>query len=1020
MRALVGIFTVLLILISLYQLSFTWFINKHESEMEKIVRKEISALYPSHETQYSDNPDLQAAYNDSVSAQFQKRLEEVLDSTSDKKITWWGQTYEKAKEEELLLGLDLQGGINVTLDVALDGLIRGLSNNPQDSSLNAAIAEGLKRKLTSDKNFTLIFAETYKDLYPNRPLAPLFANPSRNNLTANSTDAQVISFINSQANEAMNQTFQVLSRRIDKFGVAQPNINLDENRGIITVELAGATDAERVRRYLQSTANLQFWEVATFNQPNIINGFQNAITAIDNYSKAQSGTVDTTANADSLAAANLMNNQLLQIFQPASPFMGQDGVQSFGAELGYAAIRDTGKVTELLNLPAVKRNFPGNIKFLWGKQSRDADGKLMNFLPLYAIETIPGKTGSNLEGEVIVSAEQGFDPITNEVIVTMTMNNAGARVWANMTERSAKDRKPIAIVLDDIVYSAPVASERIEGGSSRITMGGRGTSNRQNIIVEAQDLSNILKSGKLDAPARIVQEQVVGPTLGKEAISGGINSFIIAFIVIFALMLLYYNTGGFIANIALILNLLFTIGILAAMGGTLTAAGIAGIVLTIGVAVDTNVIIFERIKDELGRGLTREQAVVLGYKLSLPPVLDANITSLLTAVILFIYGLGPVLGFATTQIIGILMAMFTGVMVSRLITDFLLKKGVHLKYFTGISKRVFARANYQFIKYRKYSYVVSGIILLLAIGSYFNGFKQGVEFSGGRSYVVKFTKAQDADQIREALTEVFDESPVVKTYGITNTEFDITTDYLINEEGLVTDSIVRNTLFTGLQPFLPENTSLDKFTKDHILQTKKVDPTISDDLKNGAKWATFWAVLAIALYIFIRFRDWRYSVGTLVALAHDVLVTIIVFSYFKDIVPFPLEIDQHFIAAILTVIGFSMNDTVVVYDRIREDARNLRGVSKEAIINGAINKTLGRTIMTSLTVLLAILVLFLVGSEVTRGFAFAMLIGVITGIYSTIFIASPILIDMAKSKPLGDAKLFGKESTPEKKAKPVA
>src|SRR5690606_4199330 len=490
--------------------------------------------------------------------------------------------------------------------------------------------------------------------------------------------------------------------------------------------------------------------------------------------------------------------------------------------------------TELLNLPAVKRNFPGNIKFLWGKQSRDADGKLMNFLPLYAIETIPGKTGSNLEGEVIVSAEQGFDPITNEVIVTMTMNNAGARVWANMTERSARERKPIAIVLDDIVYSAPVASERIEGGSSRITMGGRGTANRQNVIVEAQDLANILKSGKLEAPARIVQEQVVGPTLGQEAIAGGIKSFAIACIVIFVLMLVYYNTGGMIANIALILNLLFILGILAAMGGTLTAAGIAGIVLTIGVAVDTNVLIFERIKDELGRGIPREQAVILGYKLSLPPVLDANITSLFTAIILFIYGLGPVLGFATTQIIGILMAMFTGVLVSRLLTDMLAKRNIHLKYFTGISKKVFAHANYQFIKYRKISYVISVIILLLGIGTIFVGFKQGVEFSGGRSYVVKFHKAQKADDIREALSKVFDESPMVKTFGITNTEFDITTDYLIHQEGMITDSLVKTALFEGLKPFLPENITMEKFNSDHILQTKKVDPTISDDLKKGA------------------------------------------------------------------------------------------------------------------------------------------------------------------------------------------
>lgn len=1019
MRALVGIFTVLLILISLYQLSFTWFINKHESKMEQMVSREINNAYASPEEKYAGQPELISRYRDTISAVYQSRLQDVLDSTNDTKITWWGQTYEKAKEEELLLGLDLQGGINVTLDVALDGLIRGLANDAKDSSINNAIAESLRKKISSDRNLIQLFGEAYKEMYPNNRLAPLFANPSRNKLTASSSDAEVLTFINAQATEAMNQTFQVLSRRIDKFGVAQPNINLDESRGIITVELAGATDADRVRRYLQSTANLQFWEVATFNQPNIINGFQNAITAVDAYNKAQKAAgTDTLSNSIDTSLAGLMDNPLLQVFQPAQPYTNESGRQTFGSELGYTLIKDTARVMELLSLPAVKRNFPSNIKFLWGKQNRDAEGKLMNFLSLYAIETIPGKEGANLEGEVIESAEQRLDPITNDVLVNMTMNNTGARIWANMTERSARESKPIAIVLDDIVYSAPIASERIEGGSSRITMG-RGNANRQNLIVEAQDLANILKSGKLEAPARIVQEQVVGPTLGQEAISGGIYSFILAFAVIFVLMLIYYNTGGFIANLALVLNLLFTIGILSAMGGTLTAAGIAGIVLTIGVAVDTNVIIFERIKDELGRGLTREQAVKLGYKLSLPPVIDANITSLLTAVILFIYGLGPVLGFATTQIIGILMAMFTGVMVSRLVTDGLLKRNVHLKYFTGISKRVFARANYPFTKYRRVSYMISIVILLLGIGTLFNGFKEGVEFSGGRSFVVKFDTPQQSDDIREALQEVFDESPVVKTYGITNTQFDITTDYLIHEEGLITDSIVRSTLFGGLQNFLPEGLSKEKFEAEYILQTKKVDPTISDDLKTGAKWASFWSVLVVALYIFIRFRDWRYSVGTIVALIHDVVVTLIVFSYFKDIVPFPLEIDQHFIAAILTVIGFSMNDTVVVYDRIREDARNLKGVNKETLINGAINKTLGRTIMTSLTVLLAILVLFLVGSEVTRGFAFAMLIGVITGCYSTIFVAAPILIDLAKKTPLGDAKLFGNKKTTAAK-KPVA
>jgi SecD/SecF fusion protein len=693
----------------------------------------------------------------------------------------------------------------------------------------------------------------------------------------------------------------------------------------------------------------------------------------------------------------------------------ESGRQTFGPVLGYAAIKDTTKVNEYLNLPAVRASFPGNARFLWGKQERDAEGKQLNFLPLYAIQTIPGKEGALIEGEVIENADQGFDPITNDVLVNMSMNTSGARTWASMTERSARDGRPIAIVLDDVVYSAPIASEKIEGGNSRITMGSGNRGNRQLVVEEAQDLANILKSGKLEAPARIVQEQVVGPTLGEEAVNGGILSFSIAFGVIFLLMLIYYNTGGIVANIALILNLLFTVGVLSALNATLTAPGIAGLVLTIGMAVDTNVIIFERIKEELIRGHSHETAVKMGYSRSLAPVLDGHITTLLTAIILFIYGLGPVLGFATTQILGLLLSLFCGILVSRLITDVYTNKKRHFNYFTKISTRIFKHANYQFVKYRKVAYVISVVVLVLGIASFFNGFKQGVEFSGGRSFVVKFDKPQKPEDIRNALQKVFTESPVVKTYGLNNDQFDITTDYLINQEGQATDSVVRNTLYAGLKPLLPANVSSQEFASNYIQQTKRVDPTISDDLKSGAKWATFWSVLIISLYIFIRFRDWRYSVGTIVALMHDVMVTLIVFSFFKDIVPFPLEIDQHFIAAILTVIGFSMNDTVVVYDRIREDTGLMKGVDKATIINKALNETLSRTIMTSLTVFITILILFLVGSEVTKGFAFAMLIGVVTGVYSSIFVAAPILIDLVKDKPLGDATTADRKDALKKK-----
>ena len=1001
MRALVSIFAVLLILISGYQLSFTWFVNKHESAMEAKAKLQVKRLYPTPEQKYTGNKEARALYQDTINTLVSQRLSALLDSTKDQKITWWGNSYQKAKESELLLGLDLQGGINVTLDIALDGLIKGVANNPKDPQLLKAIEEAKRRKLTSDQNFIDLFGAAFNSQNPGAKMAPLFANTNRNKLTINASDAQVLNYIREQANAGMAQTFQVLRRRIDKFGVAQPNISLDEAKGIITVELAGATDPERVRRFLQSTANLQFWEVYTF--ADLGQGLQKADKALDTYLFSPNKLKDSAAlAADSLKTdTSAGSNPLFRILVPAQPQQNPEtGGYYYYPYIGVARISDTAKVNEYLRLPVVKNNFPANSKFLWGKQDRDQTGKLSTVLLLYAIKTIPGKEGAELEGEAIENASQEFDQITNEVNVTMAMTNSGARTWERMTEKNKN--KSIAIVLDDIVYSAPNVIDKISGGNSRITMGSGSGANTQLVVEEAQDLANILKAGKLDAPAKIVQEQVVGPTLGQEAVHGGMMSFLISFLVIFVLMIIYYNTGGIVANIALILNLLFTVGILSAMHATLTAAGIAGLVLTIGMAVDTNVIIFERIKEELAKGSTHDQAVKIGYRRSLPPVLDAHITSLLTAIILAIYGLGPVLGFATTQIIGLLLSLFTGILVSRLITDFYTKKDRHFKYFTSFSKKIFRHANYKFIEYRKYAYVLSVVILFLGIAAIFNGFKKGVEFSGGRSYIVRFDTPQgDGEKLRNALEKVFGSSPQIKTYG-SNSKFDITTDYLINQEGIATDLQVKQKLYAGLKPFLSPSTTEETFyTTRYIEQTKKVDPTISDDLQKGALWATFWSILVITLYIFIRFRDWRYSVGTIIALLHDVLVTLIVFSFFKNIVPFPLEIDQHFIAAILTVIGFSMNDTVIVYDRIREDSRLMKGEHSHTIVNRAINQTLSRTVMTSFTVFLTILILFLVGGEVTRGFAFAMLIGVLTGTYSSIFVAAPLLVDLARKKPLG-------------------
>ncbi len=1042
MRALVSIFAVLLILISIYQLSFTWFVNSHESAMEAKAKQWVSRNYTPADRKYPGNKELQAIYQDTLDQYYNDRLRHMLDSTRDKKITWWGQTYQKAKESELLLGLDLQGGINVTLDIALDGLIKGLANNPKDAQLLKALDEAHRRKVSSDADFITLFSQSFKDVNPGTPLAPLFANSTRNKLKINASDNQVISYMREQAAAAMRQTYQVLTKRIDKFGVAQPNVNLDESKGIINVELAGAKDPERVRRYLQSTANLQFWELYDVNE--LAQSIQAADKALETYQASQKG-VDTSKSAqtpgisissvggdsnkvasakdsvrkDSVgaSAASSNTNPLFRVIQFAQPQRDEQGKQTFSPYIGATAIKDTGTVNTYLSIPAVKNSFPSNVKFLWSKGERDADGKPLDFLYLYAVKTVPGSDKAKLEGEVITDARQDFEQISNRVIVNMAMNKQGDRIWEKMTTDAFNaGRKPIAIVLDDIVYSAPYVNQPISGGNSTITMGSGGGANGKLAIQDGQDLANILKSGKLEAPAKIVQEQVVGPTLGQEAVRGGAWAFIISFAVIFTLMLVYFNTAGWVANIALILNLLFTVGILSMFGFTLTAAGIAGLVLTVGMAVDTNVIIFERIKEELTKGKSYNIAFKEGYRRSLPPVLDAHITTLLTACILAYFGLGPVLGFATTQIIGILMSLFCGIVVAWLITDWWTKKNRHFNYFTALSKSIYRKAHFKFIEYRKVAYGISVLVLLLGIGAIFNGFNEGVEFSGGRSYVVKFNRQVDPEAVKNDLVKVFEKHPVVKTYG-GNDQLDITTDYLIKEETLAADSTVLNRLYTGLQPYLP-NVSKPDFIKKNVRQTKKVVATISDDLKSGAKWATFWSLLTISLYIFIRFRDWRYSVGTIVALLHDVLVTLAVFSFFKNIVPFPLEIDQHFIAAVLTVIGFSMNDTVIVFDRVREYSREMKGADKKTIINRAINDTLTRTIMTSLTVFLTLLILFLVGGEVTRGFAFAMLIGVVTGTYSSIFVAAPILVDFAKNKPLGAADA-ATEAAANPKGKPV-
>jgi SecD/SecF fusion protein len=551
----------------------------------------------------------------------------------------------------------------------------------------------------------------------------------------------------------------------------------------------------------------------------------------------------------------------------------------------------------------------------------------------------------------------------------------------------------VAVVLDDKVYSSPIVNDEIGGGRTSISGGFTAE--------EATDLANILKSGKLPAPARIVQEQVVGPTLGAESISAGFNAIILSFIAIFVLMLVYYNTSGWVANVSLTLNLLFTVGILASLHATLTLPGIAGLVLGIGMAVDAHVLIFERIKEELVAGKGHEQAIKDGYARSYAPVLDGHIAQLITAAILFTFGLGPVLGFATTQLLSISISLFCGILVSRLMKDMYTKNGRHFKYFTAVSKAVFQKANFDFMKIRKVTYVISAVVVLAGVGALFNGFDYGVEFAGGRSYTVKFDKEYEVADIRDKMHNYFGEFPIVKTIG-TDNQVNITTAYLIEQPGQEIERQVQAKLHEGLgkEGFIPAGVTLDQFNRNYVQSSQTVLPTISDDLINGAKWATIFSLIAISIYILLRFRKWQYSLGTFVSLIFNICSTLAVFSFLKGRVPFALEIDQHFIAAILTVIGFSMNDTIIVFDRIREYFRKEPNKDKKTVVNRAINDTLPRTVMTSLTVFLVVLILFIVGGEVTRGFAFAMLIGIITGTYSSIFVAAPVLVDLDKSDKL--------------------
>ncbi|MGE7777314.1 protein translocase subunit SecDF [Chitinophaga sp. NPDC101104] len=1042
LKGLVRFFTAALILISLYQLSFTFVVRNFEKKMKAEAAADVARQNPSAETKYPGNKELQALYGDTLNDLIKDRVDQKLDSASGKQIAGfpWNTSYIKAKEKQLNLGLDLQGGMNVVLEVSVEDVVRALAGNPNDPALNAAIATARERKKNSQSDFVTLFGEAYKEKNPNGKLSAVFANAQLKNVTFNSSNDEVLNVIRTEAKAAIKNTYKVLQNRIDKFGVASPTINLDENRGIISVELAGVDDADRVRQYLQASANLEFRET----YKNSDEFYMTVLTPMNEAIRKAQGNapvVDTTKATDSTAVAAakpaagdtaslssmlskdvakagndsaallqqqaMKENPLFAVFRP-------NATQTEGiipsSTLGFISASDTAIFRKYLEMPAVKAALPKDLVFLYGPANKEDRSQP---LQVYGVRVNPSNPKAKITGERVIAAKADFGQDNHAPEVSMTMDAVGTRDWRNLT-RSLKPANPddprtfnyVAVVLDNVVYTAPSIRTEIPNGISSIS--GSFT------LEEAQDLANILVSGRMPAPAKIVQEQVVGPTLGQESIAAGAKSFIISFAVIFILMLVYYNTGGWVANIALVLNLLFTFGILASLGATLTMPGIAGLVLTIGMAVDTNVIIFERIKDELSKGKTYAQAVEDGYKRSYAPVLDGHVTSLLTAIILFYFGLGPVLGFATTQIIGLILSLFCGILVSRMVTDFWMKRKRHFEYFTPLSRRIFKHASFDFVGKRKIAYVISAIVMILGVGSFINGFDHGVDFSGGRSYTVRFDKPIERTAVHEALNKVYESETFVKTIG-ENNQLNITTPYRIeeNSDEAAKDALVK--LHQGLQAFYDSKPDQATFESKYLVGSQTVAPTISDDLRQGAVKATVLSIIVIFLYILLRFSKWQYSIGTIFSLLHDVLVTLAVFSFCRGFVPFALEIDQHFIAAILTVIGFSMNDTVIVFDRIRETFRNTKGLETKVVINRAINETLSRTIMTSVTVFLTILILFIFGGEVTRGFAFAMLIGVLTGTYSSIFVAAPILVDFDKKNTLSQER----ESVVIEKAPPL-
>ena len=987
-KGFVKVFAVLLTLVCVFYLSFSFVTRHYTNKAKEFAKGDV------------------------------KVEQDYLDSLANEKVFFGNWTLKQCREMEISLGLDLKGGMNVILEVSVPDVIKALADNKPDEAFNQALANAAKQAISSQDDVITLFVREYHKIAPDARLSELFATQQlKDKVNQKTSDAEVEKVLRTEVKAAVDNSYNVLRTRIDRFGVVQPNIqSLEDKMGRIMVELPGIKEPERVRKLLQGSANLEFWE--TYNAKDVAPYLQAADNKLRNIlaneAPADSVAVDSTAapvvaqatsTADSLAAALKGENKAQSVdlaqIKKEHPLLAVLQVNSSGQGpvVAYANYKDTADINKYLSMKEIQAELPKDLRLKWGVSAYEYDPKGQTF-ELYAIRSTERNGRAPLEGDVVVSAKDEYDQF-GKPAVSMSMNTDGSRRWAQLTKQNIG--KSIAIVLDGYVYSAPNVNTEITGGNSQIT--GHFTPE------QAKDLANVLKSGKMPAPARIVQEDIVGPSLGQASINAGVFSFIVALILLMIYMCSMYGfIPGMVANGALVLNMFFTMGILSSFQAALTMSGIAGMVLALGMAVDANVLIYERTKEELRAGKGVKKALADGYSNAFSAIFDSNLTSIITGIILFNFGTGPIRGFATTLIIGILISFFTAVFMTRLVYEYFMNKDkwLNLTFSSKISKNLMTNVHFDFMGRNKQWFTITGIILVICIGSLFvRGLSQSIDFTGGRNFKVQFENAVEPEQVRELIASKFDDSNVsVIAIGTDKKTVRISTNYRIEEEGNNVDSEIEAYLYETLKPVLTQNITLETFidrenhTGGSIVSSQKVGPSIADDIKTSAMWSVVLALIAIGLYILIRFRNIAYSVGSVAALTSDTLMILGAYSLCWGWMPFSLEIDQTFIGAILTAIGYSINDKVVIFDRVREFFGLYPKRDRKQLFNDSLNTTLARTINTSLSTLIVLLCIFILGGDSIRSFAFAMILGVVIGTLSSLFIASPIAYMMMKNKKI--------------------